>query len=206
MSIFLMGLFVFFGVHCISIFNDPWRNRMVTKLGEWPWKGFYSLVSAGGFILMVLGFEAVHYDSSLLYSPPMWLQQTSILLFLPVFPLLIAAYFPGRIKTVIKHPMLLATQLWAVAHLFSRGSLADVILFGSFLVWAVVDRLSITSRNPRSVPGAPYSKFNDIIACVVGLGLFLVFVFWLHEILFGIPIYTEWYVMPLLKMAQVQVV
>jgi len=189
MSIFLIGLLIFLGIHSISIINDSWRNRIVNKVGEWPWKGFYSLVSISGFIVMVWGYEAIRYDSPLLYTPPIWLQHLSMLLLLPVFPLLIAAYFPGRIKKVTKHPMLLSTKLWAVAHLFSNGSLVDVILFGSFLSWAILDRISITHRQSRSVPGAPYSNFNDIIACVVGLGLYLVFVLWLHGLLIGIPLY-----------------
>lgn len=189
MNVFLLGIFIFLGIHCTSILNDSWRNHIVNKIGEWPWKGFYSLVSIGGIILMVRGYESVHHNSPLLYTPPIWLQHFSMLLFVPVFPLLIAAYFPGRIKKITQHPMLIATQLWAVAHLFSNGSLINVILFGSFLSWAIVDRISIARRQPRSVPGAPYSNFNDIIACVVGLGLYVSFVFWLHEIVIGLPLY-----------------
>jgi uncharacterized membrane protein len=158
----------------------------VDKIGEWPWKGVYSLVSIGGFILLVRGYAVARYDSALLYSPPQWLQYFSLLLFLPVFSLLIAAYFPGRIKTATKHPMLLATILWAIAHLLSNGSQVNVILFGSFLVWAVVDLISLGGRRDRRVPGAPYSPFNDIVACVFGFSLYVMFVFWLHEIFFGV--------------------
>lgn len=189
MSIFLIGVTIFLGIHCISIVNDSWRNRIVDKIGQWPWKGFYALVSIVGFIVMVRGYGAVRYDSTVLYTSPIWLQYSSMVLFLPVFPLLIAAYFPGRIKKVTRHPMLLATILWAVAHLFSNGSLVNVILFGSFLSWAIIDIISISRRAQRSVPGAPYSNFNDTIACVGGLGLYLAFVFWLHEIVIGIPLY-----------------
>ncbi len=188
MSIFLIGLCIFLGIHCISILNESWRNRMVNKIGEWAWKGLYSLVSIFGFILIVWGYGATRYDTALLYTPPLWLQHFSLLLLLPVFPLLIAAYFPGRIKDVTKHPLLISTTLWAVAHLFSNGSLVDVILFGSFLAWAIMDRISIGQRQPRPIPGAPYSRFNDIIAVVVGLGLYLAFAFWLHELLIGVPV------------------
>lgn len=189
MSMFLIGLLFFLGIHCISILNDPWRNRMENKVGEWPWKGFYSLVSIFGFILLIWGYGAARYGSPILYSPPVWLQHLSLALLLPVFPLLIAAYLPGRIKTVTTHPMLLATKLWSVAHLLSNGALVDVILFGSFLVWAIMDRVSIIRRQPRRVPGFPPSNFNDMIACVVGLGLYLAFFLWLHELLFGVPVY-----------------
>ncbi|TKB06878.1 NnrU family protein [Desulforhopalus sp. IMCC35007] len=188
MIIFLLGLFLFLGIHCISIVNDSWRNRIVEKVGGLPWKGVYALVSICGFALLVRGYAVVRYESALLYSPPQWLQYFSMLLFLPVFSLLIAAYFPGRIKTATKHPMLLATILWAGAHLLSNGSQVNVILFGSFLAWAVVDLVSIGRRQARPVPGAPYSHFNDIIACVFGLGLYVMFVFWLHEIFFGVAL------------------
>ncbi len=189
MSIFLAGLVIFLGIHSTSILNDPWRNRMVNKIGEWPWKGFYSLVSIFGFIVIVWGYKVTHNDSSLIYNPSISLQYLSLFLLLPVFPLLIAAYFPGRIKKVIKHPMLLATKLWAIAHLISNGSLVDVILFGSILGWAILDRISIAHRQLRPVPAAPQSNFNDIIASVGGLGLYLVFVLWLHGLLIGVPAY-----------------
>ena len=186
MTIFLTGFLLFFGIHCISILNESWRNRMVNKVGEWPWKGIYSLVSISGFILMVWGYGLARYDAAVLYTPPLWLQHFSLLLLLPVFPLLVAAYFPGRIKAVVKHPMLISTKLWAVAHLLSNGTLVDVILFGAFLAWAIVDRISIEHRQPRPTPGAPYSSFNDIIACVAGLSLYIAFAFWLHELFIGI--------------------
>lgn len=188
MSIFLTGLLLFLGIHSISVVNDPWRNLMVKKIGELAWKGFYSLVSIFGFILIIWGYGITRYDSALLYSPPLWLQYFSLLLFLPVFPLLVAAYLPGRIKTATQHPMLIATMLWALAHLFSNGSLVNVILFGSFLIWAVMDRISIEQRQPRPIPGAPYSNFNDIIASVVGLALYFGFIFWLHELLIGVTV------------------
>jgi len=187
MSIFLTGLLIFFGIHCISILNESWRNHMVDKIGELAWKGIYSLVSVFGFILIVWGYGVTRYESALLYTPPLWLQHFSLLLLLPVFPLLVAAYFPGRIKAATKHPMLIATKLWAVAHLFSNGTLVDVILFGSFLTWAIMDRISIEQRQPRPIPGVPYSSFNDVISCVIGLCLYLAFVFWLHELLIGVP-------------------
>lgn len=187
MSIFLLGLLLFLGVHSISITSEPWRNRMAEKTGEWSWKGIYSLVSIFGFILIVWGYGIARYDSAVLYTPPLWMHYFSFLLLLPVFPLLIAAYLPGRIKTATQHPMLVSTKLWAAAHLITNGSLVNVILFGSFLIWAIIDRISIEHRQPRSIPGAPYSSFNDIIACVVGLGLYLAFVLWLHELVIGVP-------------------
>ena len=162
---------------------------MVKRIGEWPWKGIYSLVSIFGFILIVWGYGVTRHDSALVYSPPLWLRHFSLLLLLPACILLVGAYFPGRIKAVTKHPMLLSTKLWAVAHLLSNGSLVNVILFGSFLSWAIWDRISLENRQSRPIPAAPYSKNNDMIACVVGIVLYITFVFWLHELLIGVSTY-----------------
>lgn len=189
MTIFLTGIFVFLGIHSISMVNESWRNQMVKRIGIWAWKGIYSLVSIFGFILIVWGYGIARHDSGLLYSLPVWLKYSSLLLLAPVFILFVAAYFPGRIKTVTRHPMLIATMLWAVAHLLANGSLVNVILFGTILTWAVWDRRSLESRQARPIPTAPVSRYNDIIACVVGIGLYLMFVFDLHELLIGVPAY-----------------
>jgi uncharacterized membrane protein len=111
-----------------------------------------------------------------------------MLLMLPVFVLLLAAYFPGRIRAAAKHPMLLATKLWATAHLLANGTLADVLLFGSFLAWAVADRISMKKRTQRAIPGAPPGAANDAIAVVGGLALYALFAFWAHRVLIGMPL------------------
>ncbi len=124
----------------------------------------------------------------MLYTPPVWLRYLAFLLLLPVFPLLLAAYLPGRIKAAVKHPMVLAVKLWAVAHLLANGMLADVLLFGGFLAWAVAERISMKRRTPRPIPGAPESGRNDIIAVAGGLAIFLLFFMWLHRTLIGVPV------------------
>ena len=187
MSILMAGLVVFFAVHSVSIFNEPWRDRMVAKLGEWPWKGVYSLVAIFGFVLIAWGYGLARSDPVVLYAPPMWLRHGAILLLIPVFPLLLAAYLPGRIQAATRHPMLVATKLWAVAHLLANGMLADTLLFGAFLVWAVADRISMKRRTQRPVPGAPASKANDIIVVIGGLALYVAFALWLHTWLIGVP-------------------
>jgi uncharacterized membrane protein len=159
---------------------------MVAKLGRGPWQGLYSLVAIGGFVLMLWGYGLARQDPTILYSPPMWLRHVNALLMLPVFPLLLAAYLPGRIKTATKHPMLAATKIWAFAHLLVNGALGDVLLFGGFLVWAVADRISLKRRPVRAVPGAPPSKINDVIAIALGLILYVAFVKWLHVRWFGV--------------------
>jgi uncharacterized membrane protein len=114
------------------------------------------------------------------------MRHVAMLLMLPVFPLLFAAYLPGRLKRAAKHPMLLAVKFWALAHLLANGTLADVLLFGGFLVWAVADRISMKHRTQRPLPGAPPSAMNDAIAVVGGIVVYLLFVFWAHAWLIGV--------------------
>jgi uncharacterized membrane protein len=185
-SVLIAGLILFLAPHSVSIVNEPWRDRMVTRMGERTWQALYSLVAIGGFVLIVWGYGLARQDPIILYVSPLWLHHITLLLMIFVFPLLLAAYLPGRIKSATKHPMLAATKIWAFAHLLANGSLADVVLFGSFLVWAVVDRISMKHRKPRPIPGAPPSRLNDAIAVVVGLALYVAFVLWLHVRLFGV--------------------
>lgn len=184
----IFGLVIFFAVHMVSIFNDPWRNRMVATLGELPWKGVYSLVSLIGLVLMLWGYGLARLDAAFMYYPPFWFRHLSMLLMVPVFPLLLAAYFPGRIKSFAGHPMLVATILWAFSHLLVNGRVVDVLLFGAFLIWAVLDLFSLRQRSQRPIPGAPLAKANDAIALVVGLALYGLFVVWLHELVTGVAL------------------
>ncbi len=134
----------------------------------------YAVVSLVGFALLVYGYGLARQAPVVLYTPPDGLRHVALLLMLPVFVLLLAAYLPGRIKTAAKHPMLLATKLWATAHLLANGTLADVLLFGGFLAWAVADRISLKRRAPRPMPGmGPPRVLNDVIAVVGGLGLYV---------------------------------
>lgn len=186
MTTLILGLLLFLGAHSLSIVNDPWRNRMQARLGEIGWKGVYSVVSIVGFVLIVQGYAAARLDPVVIYTPPTALRHVALLLLVPVFPLLLSTYLPGRIKSAAKHPMLVATKLWAVAHLLANGNLADVLLFGGFLAWAVADRISLKRRNPRALHTAPAGKLNDVIAVVGGLALYVGFVMWLHVWLIGV--------------------
>lgn len=188
MALLITGLVIFFGVHSASIFSEGWRDGMAQRLGEGPWKGLYSLGSALGVVLIVMGYGAARQDPMVLYSPPLWLRHFSMLLMAPVFVLFMAPYFPGRIQAVTKHPLLTATKLWAVAHLLANGTLADLLLFGGFLAWAVADRISMKHRQQRTLPGAPANRYNDMIAVVGGLGIYFAFVFGLHTWITGIPL------------------
>ncbi len=187
MGILVVGLVLFLGVHSVGIVAPAWRERMLERLGEKRWKGVYTLVSLAGFLLLIYGYGQARQQPIVLWSPPIGLRHLTLLLLLPVFPLVFAAYLPGRIKAALKHPMLLAVMLWAAAHLLANGTLADLLLFGGFLAWALADRLSFTRRPPQQIQTAPPSRANDAIAVVLGLGLYVVFGVWLHPILIGVP-------------------
>jgi uncharacterized membrane protein len=180
MTYLLIGLVLFFGIHSVAIVAPAWRNSMAQRLGELPWKALYSLIAIAGFIVMVWGYGIARQNPTVLYDTPHWMRHVTALLMLPVFPLLFAAYLPGRIKTTLKHPRLIATKTWALAHLLVNGGLHDVLLFGGFLAWAVVDRISLNRRPARPIPSAPATRFNDISAIVLGLILYVAFVQWLH--------------------------
>jgi uncharacterized membrane protein len=184
----IVGLILFLGVHSVSIIDAEWRNRMAARLGQLPWKALYGLVALLGLYLIVIGYGQARLgvDPIVVYQPPVWMRHITLLLMLPVFALLLAAYLPGRIQRATKHPMLLATKIWALAHLLANGTLADLLLFGSFLIWAVADRISVKRRAPAPAPAAPAGRFNDWIALGGGLAIYLLFLFWAHKALFGV--------------------
>lgn len=182
----IIGLVLFFGMHSVSIVAPAWRDRVAKNWGEPRWKGAYSLVSIAGFVLMIQGYAALRLEPSLLYVPPVGLRHLAALLMLPVFPLLLATYLSGRIKRAAKHPMLVAVKLWALAHLLANGMLADVMLFGGFLLWAVLDRISLKRRPVRVAPAAPELPINDALVVLGGLGLYAAFVMNWHERFFGV--------------------
>lgn len=190
MVLLILGLVLFLGIHSVSIVSADGRNRLAGQMGEGPWKGLYSLVSLAGFALIVVGYGAAREAPVLLYTLPSGFKHLAALLMLPVFVLLLAAYLPGRIQRAARHPMLLAVKLWALAHLLANGTLADVLLFGGFLAWAVVDRISVKRRAAagqlRAGPALPGSKANDAIALVGGLGIYVLFVVWAHAWLVGV--------------------
>ena len=188
MTLLLIGLLLFLGVHSMSIVAPRWRDAMATRIGEQPWKGVYTLFAVVGFVLIVKGYATARLDPTVLYAPAPWLRHVAIALLLPVFPLLLATYLPGRIKRAAKHPTLLATKFWALAHLLANGMLADVVLFGAFLAWAVADRISLTRRPARAVPALPGSRANDAIVIVGGLAIYAAFALWLHPLLIGVPV------------------
>src|SRR3984893_16852605 len=174
-----LGLVLFLGVHTISIIAPAWRDRTAARLGN-AWRGLYSLVTIAGLVFIIRGYGIARHNPVMLYTPPAWTHYVTAVLMLPVFPLFLAAYFPGRIKGALQHPMLVSVMLWALAHLMATGTLANLVLFGGFLAWAVADRISYRWRTQRSIPTAPPRRLNDGIAIVAGLVFYVVFEHWLH--------------------------
>jgi uncharacterized membrane protein len=186
MSTMIVGLLIFLGVHSIAIVAPAWRDATAARLGMPGWKGLYSVVSLVGFWLMLQGYATARLEPTLVWVPPTGLRHVAALLMLPVFPLLLATYLPGRIRSAARHPMLAAVKFWALAHLVSNGMLADIVLFGSLLAWAVVDRISLKRRAPRPAPAAPATPWNDVLAVALGLALYAGFVMNWHHRLFGV--------------------
>lgn len=185
----VLGLLLFLGTHSIAMLRPALRATAMDHLGKAVWQLGFALLSLLGLWLIVRGYGDVRasVDPAILYQPPVWLRHLALFLMLPVFPLLLAAYLPGRIQRATKHPMLAAVKIWAFAHLLANGSLADVFLFGGFLVWAVADRISLKRRGLGAgvAPGAPEGRWNDWVAAALGLALYALFVLWAHQVLFG---------------------
>ena len=187
MTYLVAGLIVFLGVHSVAIVAPAWRDRMAVQLGDPAWKALYTAVSIVGFVTLVHGYGIARQSPHVLYTSPPFMRDVAALLMLPVFPLLFATYLPGRIKAAVKHPMLTATKTWALAHLLVNGTVADVLLFGGFLAWAVADRIAVKRRAvPRRTPAAPPSPINDWLAVIGGLVVYVVFVAWAHQRLIGV--------------------
>jgi uncharacterized membrane protein len=186
MSLLIVGLVLFLGVHSVAIVAPALRARTVQRLGEGAWKGSYALISLIGFVMICYGFGLARHTAAVVYAPPTWARHAALIVMLPVFPLLLAAYLPGRIKSAAKHPMLAAVKLWAFAHLLANGSLADVLLFGGFLAWAVVDRISLKRRPAQALRTAPPGPWNDVIAVILGLAIYALMIALGHLRLFGV--------------------
>lgn len=186
MTLLILGLVIFLGIHSVSIVAPAWRDAQLAARGEAVWKGGYSLVAGIGLVLIIVGYGLARQMPVVLYTPPVWTRHLALLLLLPVFPLLFSAYLPGRIQAAAKHPMLLAVKIWATAHLLANGTLADVLLFGGFLAWAVADRISLKRRPARPLRTAPRRPVNDAIALAIGLAVYAALLMGGHRWLFGV--------------------
>ena len=190
MTLLIAGLILFLGIHTLPMFTAT-SSTLKAKLGEGGYKGLFTLVAVVGFILIIYGYGTARFEGApIIYDPPFWLRHVTMLLMVPVFIFLIAAYVPCHIKRVLKHPMLVAIKIWALAHLLANGDLASLLLFGGFLVWAVVDRISVKRRGGASAPVAarPPLKYADAGVILAGLLLYGLFVWKLHILLIGVPV------------------
>ncbi|MBL8372499.1 MAG: NnrU family protein [Burkholderiaceae bacterium] len=188
MSILLLGLIVFLGVHSVRIVAEDWRTRTIASRGVGAWKGMYSALSVVGLGLVVWGYGLARQEPVILWSPPMGMRHAASLLTLVAFVLLTAAYVPrNALRLRLRHPMVLGVKAWALAHLLSNGSLADLLLFGSFLVWAVLSFRAARQRDRQASPAVvSTSALATGLTLVVGIGAWVVFALWLHGPLMGV--------------------
>ena len=188
MTILILGLVIFLGLHSVRVFAEGWRNGVRTRLGENAWKGLYSLASILGLALIVWGFGLARQQPVLLWSPPLWTRHLAALLTLAAFVMLAAAYVPGNaIKARLHHPMILGVKTWALAHLLANGRLAGVLLFGSFLVWAVLSFRAARQRDRAGhITYPPGRTGPTLVTVVVGLAAWAGFAFWAHAAWIGV--------------------
>jgi uncharacterized membrane protein len=182
MTLLILGLLILLGTHSVRVFADGFRERMIAKLGTNGWKAVYAVLSFAGFVLIVWGFGLARQQPVSLYVPPLALRHANSLFTLLAFVLVAAAYVPrNHLKAWLGHPMLAGVKLWALGHLLATGFLHDVILFGSFLAWAIV-LFAISRRRDRrnGVTRARGTVAGDLLAGIAGIGAWAAFAFWAH--------------------------
>jgi len=184
----ILGLVIFLGAHVFVSMRDE-RAAIISKVGQGPYRGLFSLVSIIGILLICYGF-AWYRDAGLIpvWNPPSWTRQIVVVLMWPASIMVSAAYIPGNIKRVLKHPMLAGVKTWAFAHLCANGDLGGMILFGSVLAWAVYDRITLKRRSDPGAPQIPMDGVkNDVIAIIVGTILYLALGLVFHPLVVGLP-------------------
>lgn len=188
MTLLILGLVLFLGVHSTRIVAEGWRTRFVAQRGEMAWKGIYALLSIAGFVLILWGYGQARLQPVMLWGSPTWTRHLAALLTVPAFIFLVAAYVPGNaIKAMLKHPMVLGVKVWALAHLLANNTLADALLFGGFLVWAVFSYRAARGRDrANGTVYAPGRALPTVITVVVGLAAWAFFAFWAHAAWFGV--------------------
>jgi uncharacterized membrane protein len=188
--VMILGLVLFLGVHTLTTRREL-RARTIASIGEGGYKVGYALASIIGLALIVWGFAQYRATGMIdVWYPPKALKHLTEALMLPAVILVVAAYIRGRIYTAVKHPMLSGVKLWAAAHLLANGDLGGIILFGSFLGWAVFDRISLKHRTDAGAPPIPVGgPGNDVIAVVVGIVAYLALGFTFHPVVIGVPVF-----------------
>jgi uncharacterized membrane protein len=191
MWMLLGGLALFFAAHLIPT-RPQLRARLVGTLGSRPYSGLFALVSLAALVLIVMGYgemQGLGRENPHLWVPPSWTRHLTMLLMIPALILLVAAYVPSRIRTALRHPMLMAVMLWAFAHLLANGDLASVLLFGSFLAYGAYDMISANRRAALGPLGAARgSAAGDAAAIAAGLALYALLLVWGHQLLTGVSL------------------
>lgn len=190
MIAFFGGLVIFLAIHSVQIFAPHVRTRLITgfgggQKGERLWKFAYSAVALLSLIWLISGYSAAKAALGFVWLPPVWMSHITIVLMLPALILLVAAYVPSKIKARVRHPMLLSIKIWALAHLLANGMGVHLVLFGAFLVWAILDRISVKKRGAVDSV-APNGWSGDVIAVLLGAGIWVVLLLWGHQWLFGV--------------------
>ncbi len=188
MTMLILGLVLFLGVHSVRIVADGWRSALRARIGENGWKGAYSLLSLLGFVLICYGYGLARQQPVVLWNSPVWTRHLAALLTLPAFVLLAASQVPGTvIKAKLRHPMLLGVKLWATAHLIANNTAADLLLFGSFLVWAAIDFRAARQRDRAQQIAYPAGRSGPTVVAVLGgVVAWAVFAFWAHGAWIGV--------------------
>ncbi len=188
LAIEIVGLIVFLGAHVFVSLRGR-RQALIAAVGTGPYKGLFSLISIIGLVLIGYGFARYRAEGLVqLWYPPVWTRHIVVALMWPASIAVVAAYVPGDIKRVLKHPFLVGVKLWAFAHLCANGDLGGIILFGAFLAWAVYDRISLKHRaDAGALPIPVGGRRNDFIAIVVGTILYLALGFVFHPLVIGLP-------------------
>ena len=188
MTLLILGLVIFLGAHSTRIFAESWRGAQIARLGPNGWKGLYSVVSIVGFVLLVWGYGVARQAPVPLWTPSMGLRHLGSLLTLVSFVFLAAAYVPrNAIKARLHHPMTLGVKVWALSHLLANHTLADLLLFGGMLVWAVLSFRAARGRDRAAgTVRAPGRASATAVTVAVGLGAWMAFAMWLHEPLIGV--------------------
>jgi uncharacterized membrane protein len=186
----ILGLVLFLGAHVVVSMRKS-RGALISAIGRGPYLGLFSLVSIAGVVLLGYGFALYRAAGPLpVWYPPAWTRHIVVALMWPASIAVVAAYIPGNIKRALKHPMLLGVKLWAIAHLCANGDLGSMILFGSILVWAGYDRVTLKFRADAGGPPIPLGGWrNDIIAIIIGTIIYLVLGFYFHPIVIGLPVF-----------------
>jgi uncharacterized membrane protein len=187
----IIGLIIFLGAHVFVTMRGE-RAKLVARIGEWPYRGLFSLVAIVGLVLIGYGFASYRAAAMImLWNPPAWTRHIVVALMWPASVMVAAAYIPGNIKRVLKHPLLVAVKTWAFAHLCANGDLGGILLFGSVLAWAIYDRITLKHRVDSGGPViAEGGGVNDIIAIVVGTIIYLALGYVFHPIVIGVPAFA----------------